>query len=463
MDTPDNYYAILGVPIDADLETIKRAYRQLARRYHPDLAGPEGATQMKRINRAYDVLGDAEKRLHYDTIIGGIIDLRKGGGLVRPRPVQRKFEPSDDIEFSGLSIFSTRGPFRAASMLRTQFGVVSSLGSAQTERGLVVAAGSLDGKGILWQVEQSETPTSFAADPALPVESLRELRISPSGRLAAGWGRLGMHVWNTGDGSLLWSYNPGQRAVSAHYSLDIAIKDTPDGGEVWMALPLLREDPRAPRSQGVRGTDAIRHALNAPADELSAPLVCAEDEIEKRQFWAIRLRALTLDAQALLTLSCAHIPGEANEQVVVRRWDIQARAKTRFREKLQPRILTSFTTGSCADCTPPYVITPDGRLLAFVSTGKMIRLLDTLSGTFSELASGTMGASSRLAISPDGQWVAVAREDSEINEGVIDMWSVERGEIAQKLYHPWQISALHFAPGQLLAALTDGTLQIWKS
>jgi WD40 repeat protein len=73
-----------------------------------------------------------------------------------------------------------------------------------------------------------------------------------------------------------------------------------------------------------------------------------------------------------------------------------------------------------------------------------------------------MGASSRLAISPDARWAAVAREDSEINEGVIDLWSVTRGEIAQKLYHPWQISALHFAQDQLLVALTDGTIQIWK-
>ena len=42
MDTPDNFYAILGVPIDAESETLKRAYRQLARRYHPDVAGLPG-------------------------------------------------------------------------------------------------------------------------------------------------------------------------------------------------------------------------------------------------------------------------------------------------------------------------------------------------------------------------------------------------------------------------------------
>ncbi len=124
MDTIDNYYAILGVPIDADNETLKRAYRQLARRYHPDLAGPEGAVQMKRINRAYDVLSDPEKRLNYDTIIGGVIDLRNGG-LTRPRPVVRKFDTMDDLEFSGLSIFSTKGPLKTGPVLHSGLGIIS--------------------------------------------------------------------------------------------------------------------------------------------------------------------------------------------------------------------------------------------------------------------------------------------------------------------------------------------------
>src|SRR5215471_14840601 len=161
MDAPDNYYAILGVPVDADDDTLKRAYRQLARRYHPDLAGPEGAVQMKRINRAYDVLSDSEKRLNYDTIIGGVIDLRKGG-LTGQRPVERKFNLSDDIEFSGLSIFSTKGPFRTGPVLHTSLGVISALCSVETTKGFCVAAASLDGKGILWLADTPLTPTSFA-------------------------------------------------------------------------------------------------------------------------------------------------------------------------------------------------------------------------------------------------------------------------------------------------------------
>jgi DnaJ domain len=462
MDTPDNYYATLGVPIDADSETLKRAYRQLARRYHPDLAGVEGAVQMKRINRAYDVLSDPEKRLNYDTVIGGVIDLRRGG-IARPRPVQRKMDTTDDLEFSGLSIFSTRGPFHAGPKLRTQLGVISSLNSVQTAQGLLVVAGSLDSKGVIWQVESANTPVSFAADSTFTIESLREMRLSEKGGMVAGWGRLSLHVWDAHTGALLWSYGLGQRAVSAHFSFDVVMPETP-GGEraVWMALPLLREDPRAPRAQSVRGTDVLKHSIGADALELSEPLVCAEDEIEKRQFWAIRLRALAQDGRTLLTLSCAHVPGEQKEMVIIRRWDIQARSKSRFRDRIQPRITSSLIAGLCADCTPPYAVTPDTRTLAFVYAGTAIRLHDTITGTFSELHCGTMGASSRLAVSPDAQWVAVAREDSEINEGVIDLWSVGSGQISQKFYHPWQISALRFVEGQLLVALTDGTIQVWK-
>ena len=367
MDTPDNYYAILGVPIDADSETIKRAYRQLARRYHPDLAGPGGAVQMKRINRAYDVLSDPEKRLNYDTILGGVIDFRKGG-LARPRPRPQRFDLADDIGFSGLSIFSTKGPLRMGPVLHTSLGVVSTLGSTQTEHGSAIAIGTLDGKGLLWHIESQEAQIHFAADPALTIESLRELRFSETGGLLAGWGRLGLHVWDANDGTLLWSHPLEQRAVSAHYSLDVVLLEAPgEMREAMMALPLLLGDNRGPRALGVRGTDVVSHTMGTPAEMLSKPLICVEEAIEKRHFWAIRLRALAQDARTLLTFSCAHVPGEEDEMAVVRRWNLTARA--RFGGKLQPQIAASVVIGRCADYTPPYEHTPDAGTLALVYSG----------------------------------------------------------------------------------------------
>lgn len=460
MDTPDNYYAILGVPLDADNDTLKRAYRQLARRYHPDLAGPEGAVQMKRINRAYDVLSDPEKRLNYDTIIGGNIDLRKGG-LTRPRPVARKFSVEDELEFAGLSIFSTRGPLHTGARLQSGLGVISALNSFEGADGLSIAAGSLDGRGLCWQVDGTREPVHFAMDDGQTIESLRELRFSAGGTLLAGWGRLGLHVWKTADGSPQWSYPLNQRAVSAHYSLDMVLKEQASGAaELWMALPLQLQDPLAPRIHGVRGTDVVAHTLGTPPEELGVPLSCAESDVKRREFWAIRLRALSQDLQTLFTLSCANVPDEEEQMIVLRRWDLTS--KTRVGNRARPQISTAITAGLCARCTPPYAITADTRIIAFIYADKSLRLHDTLAGTYSELASGSMGASSRLAISPDGEWVAVAREDSEINEGVIDLWSARQSQIVQKLYHPWQVSALHFAGRQLIVALTDGTIQTWK-
>uniref|UniRef100_A0A831U0Z4 J domain-containing protein n=1 Tax=Geobacter metallireducens TaxID=28232 RepID=A0A831U0Z4_GEOME len=64
-----DYYKILGVPRTASQEEIQRAYRKLARKHHPDISkAPDAEEQFKRINEAYEVLGDAEKRKKYDHI-----------------------------------------------------------------------------------------------------------------------------------------------------------------------------------------------------------------------------------------------------------------------------------------------------------------------------------------------------------------------------------------------------------
>jgi len=461
MDTPENYYAILGVPVDASNDTLKRAYRQLARRYHPDLAGANAAaaTEMKRINRAYAVLSDPEKRQSYDTVIGGVIDFRRG---TRPRPQPQRFDPSVDGEFDGLSIFSTQGPLHAGRVIHSTLGVISALSSVPSVNGFLIAAGSLDGKGQIWQL----TPTSLgsvvniATDASSAVESLRELRFSSAGTLLAGWGRLGLHVWDAVSGVRIWSYSLMQRAVSAHYSLDMTLQIGADGvRQVRMALPLLGEDLRLPRSLGVRGTDVVTHLLGTPDASLIDLASCAEENIERRQFWAIRHRALACDAQTLITLSCAQVPHEEQEMAILRRWDLSTRTR---QGNIQPRIAASVLVGQCANCTPPYVTTSDASTTAFVYEGQKLRVCDTIAGTYSELLSGTMGSSSKLALSPDAQFAAIAREDSEVNEGVVDLWSITTGQIVQKFYHPWQISALHFADKQLLVALTDGTIQVWQ-
>ncbi len=63
---PD-YYEVLGVARDADKEEMKRAYRRLARKYHPDVNREAGAEErFKEINRAYEVLSEPETKARYD-------------------------------------------------------------------------------------------------------------------------------------------------------------------------------------------------------------------------------------------------------------------------------------------------------------------------------------------------------------------------------------------------------------
>jgi DnaJ-class molecular chaperone len=61
-----DYYDVLGVSPDAGAAEIKRAYRQLARRYHPDISGEDRAGTFLEVSRAYEVLRDPERRRSYD-------------------------------------------------------------------------------------------------------------------------------------------------------------------------------------------------------------------------------------------------------------------------------------------------------------------------------------------------------------------------------------------------------------
>jgi curved DNA-binding protein len=81
MDFKD-YYEILGVPPEAEKKVIKQTYRQLAKKYHPDVfpGNKEAEDKFKTINEAYQVLSDVEKRKKYDELRAQYQRWQQAGG-----------------------------------------------------------------------------------------------------------------------------------------------------------------------------------------------------------------------------------------------------------------------------------------------------------------------------------------------------------------------------------------------
>src|SRR5689334_8268995 len=84
-----DYYEVLGVPRTASETDIKKAFRKLARQYHPDVAKnkKEAEEKFKEINEAYEVLSDTEKRRKYDQLGANW----KQGAEFRPPPGWQEF------------------------------------------------------------------------------------------------------------------------------------------------------------------------------------------------------------------------------------------------------------------------------------------------------------------------------------------------------------------------------------
>lgn len=117
MAANSDYYDVLGVDRSASQRDIKKAYRQMARKYHPDVSdAPDAEARFKEINEAYQVLSDDEKRRAYDRfghagLEGGRVGFDVGG-------FRDPFEIFEEVFGQGFGFRTTRrrGPRRGSDL-----------------------------------------------------------------------------------------------------------------------------------------------------------------------------------------------------------------------------------------------------------------------------------------------------------------------------------------------------------
>src|SRR5210317_1783414 len=108
-----DYYQIMGVKRDAGQDEIKRAYRKLARKFHPDVSKETDAERrFKEVGEAYEVLKDPEKRAAYDQLGANW----KAGQEFHPPP-----DWDAGFEFSGRG-FDAGGPDAFSDFFEELFG-----------------------------------------------------------------------------------------------------------------------------------------------------------------------------------------------------------------------------------------------------------------------------------------------------------------------------------------------------
>lgn len=141
-----DYYAILGVAKDATQDEIKRAYRKLARKYHPDVSKePDAEARFKELNEANEVLKDPEKRAAYDQL----------GSQWR---AGQEFHPPPDwdagFEFSGGG-FTGADAREFSEFFESLFGASSPPGGMRGARGRARSRGEDHHARILIRLEDS--------------------------------------------------------------------------------------------------------------------------------------------------------------------------------------------------------------------------------------------------------------------------------------------------------------------
>jgi curved DNA-binding protein len=250
-----DYYKIMGLPRTASQEEVKRTYRRLARKYHPDVSKePDAEERFKEINEAYEVLGDSKKRAAYDQLGSGW----RTGEEFRPPPEweQRywtgagRFSTADFADLGEFfeSLFG-ESPFRQATRGRGGF---ARTGESQYAKLVVSLEDSYEGatRTITLQVPEVDSQgyivnrvRSLRVKIPKGVTQGQQIRLSGQGAPGSGGGHSGdlylevafqPHPLYRPEGKDIYAdlpVSPWEAALGAELSVPTL------GGEVKMKIP----------------------------------------------------------------------------------------------------------------------------------------------------------------------------------------------------------------------------------
>ena len=457
-----DFYAALGLPPDADDTTIRLAYRRLARRYHPDIAGEESLRRMQLLNEAYQTLSDPERRRVYDATRP-----QPSGSAAPPPPATSPAtpprQPVREAPRSAprATTSASAGPLRRIAALDDD-EVSAIVSVAMAYGGAVVATGHIDGQIALWDVAHDHIVTRLALGTPGQPGTLSEVRVSADGAFVAAWGfALGLGVWRVGEDAPRWS----SRMNAPAGLMDAAFLAHP-AGLLRLALPdappaLSEDDPFRWADTGRRGTAIYTRPLPASGPinpAWAVPLRCPEPSAPRyagpdQAPWQVRERVLSADGRRLLTFSTGVPNGKARMQVM-RRWDLEAQSR---RGTIEPRRSAEVTEPDGL-LTFPLATTPDLARVAVADALGQMRLY-TLDGRVRQrIATGPLPLDAFAALTPDTSMLAIAHGQR------LDLWQVASGQPLQHWRLPAPLTALTFAPAPrplLALGLANGLTELW--
>ena len=455
-----DYYAFLEVPPDADEATIRLAYRALARRYHPDIAGDGGLERMQQLNVAYRTLSDPERRRIYDA--------------QRAPRTQQSNSPDSSASASASSargfassspertgvLSATPGPLTRVAALNSPTATpVTALSFAWGGRQLGV--GLIDGTIQLWDVPSARLATTLSFGAGMSAGVLHELRLSPQGVFAAAWGfRLGMRIWHVPDRRTIWN-----TAINAPGGmLDLTLGDAPPLAR--MALPdaplaLADDDAFRWAHEGRYSTAVLSRPLGGPVDPAWAvPLQCVEtggrglfgDALDDR--WRIHQRVLSADGRLLLTFSTGRVSRIPSARVL-HLWQLDHRS---MRGVTQARQIATIAEPA-EHLSFPLAATPDLAWIVCGHLGRYMRLSSMREGKHITISTGNVSEEALVALSPDARFLALARGAQ------LDLWETHGARLVQQWRFAAEITTLNAAPGPgnplFAIGLRNGLAELW--